>query len=151
MHLEDGLFGSDPTTLETPYTNTLSGSFDYINTLPLPAAGLVGEVEWKIGFLWAPPVAWEKYMDRNGGRFGGAGRFSRGGRENFQYCRKDDGVMVTRIPMLERIGGIGIKVWGAVNFRIDGTSRMILATGKQMPVVVVFLIKEDLLMEGKLT
>lgn len=83
IHSEDGLSRPSPTDLETYYSNTLSGSFNYINTLPLPSLGLVGEVEWEIGFLWVPPIAWEEGMDRNGGRFGGAGRFGRGGRENF--------------------------------------------------------------------
>ena len=30
-------------------------------------------------------------MDRNSGRFGGGGRFNRGGREGWQYIRRDEG------------------------------------------------------------
>lgn len=68
----------------------LSKAFTYINSTPLPNLGFVEERDEFLGSQNSPSLE-RKEMDRFGSRFGGGGRFNRGGRDGWQYRKKEEG------------------------------------------------------------
>lgn len=82
-------WGPEEAHWETYQSNTLSGVFSHINSSPLATVGRVGESGEELGFLRGPSGG-DTEMDRYGGRFVGRGRFNRGGRDGWQYRRRED-------------------------------------------------------------
>lgn len=80
--MDSGIWGPVEAHRKTHNKNTLSSAFLAINPLHPDSAGVS---RWEnLGFI-EEPLEGDSEMDRNGGRFGGQGRFNRGGREGRQY------------------------------------------------------------------